>query len=280
MHEKQSSGQTKSRALGGDRAVARRRARPTLAPGADIAHTLKLLSGHLARYGVESGLIHLGGGSVLAAAWEHRRSTDIDLWVPQERAERLKRLARSEEEWKVLMCPKGSIVEPEGMSWMRMNAAMTLNAVPISLFSSHIPQGDDKNRQSMRGTIFGAATTEEIITGKIAGRWADATRATIPIRDIYDVHVARALEPRALERTMRKLSDEERQRAATKLRAVPIDWHERDPKPIIEPKFKVDMRRAGHTLARAIETADVTQITICKRTWKGSRRQREKGWNR
>ena len=246
----------------------RRRGKPTLEANEDIAEVLKLLSDHLSYYGVEQGVIHLGGGSTLAAAWEHRRSTDIDLWVSYEQADRVAGRVNNEEEWKQMVCPAGGQIVNKGTSWTEASAELRLHDVPITLFTSHFPQPREKRRQMIRGTIFAAATTQEILAGKLLGRWAEAVEERIPIRDIYDVIVARTLEPRALAEAMQRMSASQRRTAAKRLRALPENWHELDKKPVIDPQFEIELNGAGRRLATAIEDGDWEKVETCKK--KGS----------
>ena len=151
---------------------------------------------------------------------------------------------------------------------------LTVNGIPVSLFTTHFAQARLKNRQMMRGTIFGAATTEEILTGKIIGRWAASSKSPIPIRDVYDIYIARTLEPLALDTVLRRMSEGERQQAAAQLRALPHDWHEADPKAIIEPAFDFELRGAGARLAGAIESGDWRWIEKAQCNAKKTRRRR------
>ena len=263
-----------------DESVARRRRRPTLQAGEDIEDTLKELSANMAACAVPRGIVHLGGGSVLAAAWAHRRSTDIDLWMPHEEAEQVTRCARNEGEWRLVVCPDKGTIDKERTRWAEGSAALTLNAVPVSLFTTHFAQARLKFRQMMRGTIFGAATTEEILTGKIIGRWTESGKNLIPIRDVYDIYVARALEPVALDKVLRKMREREREQAAARLRALPQDWHEADPKRIIEPAFDLELRGAGTRLADAIESGDCRHIENTRRNGKKTRTRRTEGFER
>ena len=124
-------------ALRGEPEVARRRARPTLAPRDDIAPVLNALSSHLHARGVPRGLLHLGGGSVLAAAWSHRTSTDIDLWLSPERAPQLLALAPDAESWGDLFSPPGHRVKLDAATTQANGSlVMTLDDVPVSLFTS------------------------------------------------------------------------------------------------------------------------------------------------
>ena len=256
-----------------DRKVARRRAKPTLEAKDDIGPVLKKLSDHMENHGVGRGWIELGGGSVLAAAWDHRRSTDIDLWVALGRAGRLGQAARSEEEWIVLVAPPSSTIDRSQTSWTQVDAKLSLDGVPISLFTSHIPHTGQGKRQMMRGTIFGAATTDEILAGKMTQRWLDPRGGMIPIRDVYDIAVARTLEPRALERVLRGMTGDQRKGAASRLRELPEGWETEDPKPVLDAKFDVDLKGAIEELAEALEAGDIRRISRSTRSAEAARTQ-------
>ena len=253
-------------ALRGDPNVARRRARPTLAPADDIAPALKALSDHLHAHGVPPGLLHLGGGSVLAAAWNHRKSTDIDLWISPDHASRLTELAPDAGRWQALFEPPGHQVSVERATREHAAIALNLDSVPVSVFTSHHANRHHPNRQMMRGTVFAAATTEEILRGKLLGRWADEAADAIPIRDLYDVVVARAVEPQALRTALAGMHALTRAEVATRLRALHDDWYLLDPKPVIEPTFNVDLRGLGPRLAPPIKAGDLKRIPVTERT--------------
>lgn len=210
---------------------------------------------------------------MLAAAWDHRRSTDIDLWVALAEAGLLGRAARSEEEWTVLIAPPGSIIDRSQTSWTQVDAKLRLDGVPISLFTSHIPRTRQGKRQTMRGTIFGAATTDEILAGKMTQRWLDARGGMIPIRDVYDIVVGRTLEPRALERVVRGIAGEERKRAAARLRELPEGWETEDPKPVLDATFDVDLTNAIGELAEALESGDIKRISRSTKSAEGAKAQ-------
>ena len=253
------------------------RLKPTLEPCEDIALTLKVLSDHLAAQGVEKGLVHLGGGSVLAAAWKHRQSTDIDLWISYEESGRLSRMAKNNKEWTRLTCPNGSEIVTKNTRWAEGSMQIKLNNVDVSLFTTHFARRNQKNRQIMRGTIFGAATTEEILSGKIAGRWTASSHEPIPIRDIYDVYVARTVEPTALTNVINRLNSEQRKSAHAQLRALPESWHKLDKKPLVKPQFSVELQGAARRLADAIEAREPLGIEICERIPLRGAQSKERG---
>ena len=202
---------------------------------------------------------------MLAAAWDHRKSTDIDLWIAPDRASELTALAPDAATWSALFQPPGHQVSVERATREHTAITLDLDGVPVSLFTSHHANRPCRNRQIMHGTVFAAATTEEILRGKLLGRWSDQAADEIPNRDLYDIVVARTVEPWALRRTFISMSDSARAQAANRLRSLPDDWHRHDPKPIIDPKFDIDLQDLGRRLADPLESGDWHAIPLTRR---------------
>ena len=241
---------------------------------------LQALSNHLDAKGVRRGILHLGGGSVLAAAWDHRKSTDIDLWIAPERASELTSLAPDAAAWRTLFHPPGHQVTVQDATRENTSVTFELDGVPVSVFTSHYASHRNSRHQMMRGTIFAAANTSEILSGKLLGRWAEQARDKIPIRDLYDLVVARTVEPQAVLRTFRSMSDSARTQAASRLRSLPDDWYQHDPKPIIDPKFNVGLHALGQRLSHPFESGDWQAIPAAYRGDARDGRASEPGFQR
>ena len=262
----------RTRRMRPDREVARLKNKPTLVLKEDIRDIVADLDRTLAEH-VPRGLIHIGGGSVLAAWYNHRQSTDIDLWVAQTSAHRLIQCANSEEQWRALFTTPGRQTVIQASQWEQTDLEMDVDGVKVTLFASWIPDMNRRNRQSVRGTGFGVATTEEILRGKIRERWSQGQHA-VPIRDLYDLVVARSLEPRAVATVLKELSLDDRLARAKRLERLPDDWHERDPKPIIEPTFDLELKRLGKAVAEAMRTGNMLVIPKARRTGQTKRSMR------
>ena len=185
--------------------------------------------------------------------------------MSHERAPELTALAADDDEWTALFSPPGHNIQLDDVNQPNAGIAMTLDGVPVSLFATHLAGRPQPDRQMIRGTLFAAAAAEEILSGKLLGRWADRAADEIPVRDLYDLTVARTVEPRALKKLARMPRDA-RLAAAERLRSLPEDWRLRDPKPVIDPTFEVDLPRLAKRLAQPINAGDWQQIPLTART--------------
>ena len=132
----------------------------------------------------------LGGGTVLAARWKHRTSTDIDIfwhknrWSPNETLRRLEEwLGRFEEQ------PETQQMSPDISKIEWREGDTDFIATPILTNRPH--------RDAVQSTTLTACSTAEILAGKIIGR------ALIPFRDIFDAATAAIKQPQELDEAFR-----------------------------------------------------------------------------
>ena len=130
----------------------------------------------------------LGGGTILAARWRHRSSTDIDLfwptglWIPRERHDAIARWAAS------LTPPPFSVSADTGPVSKIITADGDIDFIESEFADSDI------TRDRVEGTGLQALDTWEILAGKLYGR------GLVPLRDLYDAAVAQLRDPRGLRR--------------------------------------------------------------------------------
>ena len=246
-----------------DPAVARRLARPTLVLHDDVRGAVAALWRHV-EHQVPRGLILIGGGSVLAAAYQHRISTDIDLCIPQHRATELRQITRNDAGWERLFQIPDRTTDWTADGWATCNVAMKIDGIETTLFATAIEGNTGGNRQMVRGTGFGVVEPAEIATGKITGRWTDPF-GEIPIRDLYDLAVMRTVDPPALATGLQALTENEAAACARRLRELPENWHERDPKPVIGQRYEIDLTGLAQRLAPAIEARSWHQVPAARK---------------
>ena len=130
----------------------------------------------------------LGGGTLLAARWRHRRSTDLDIFVPSDSG-----IATLDPRW-----------NPDFINAMRRIGATAVDVVTNSLKFS-FPSGRVEITQLdpvpdlpvlpavADGRELAVYDNACVLTGKLHGRGA-----RLPARDVFDVAVARHEDPDAL----------------------------------------------------------------------------------
>ena len=132
----------------------------------------------------------LGGGTALAARWAHRHSTDVDLFVDHDIHIRLPAsrfhddLAR----------------HTDGHAYLTFHQGLTridLPAGEITVDSSYSITARPRSADTVRGTRIGVQTNAEILARKLGYRILG--ESAFQSRDLYDLAVARRVDPPALE---------------------------------------------------------------------------------
>lgn len=199
--------------------------------------------------------IIMGGGTVLAARWNHRESTDIDLFVS---AEGMRRLLDDGGALLQVAADRLGLKRAEFDPWGAFLSG-TVSGTSFSLAASEfLRQGI--RREAVLGTRFRAASTEEILAGKICGRLhqvnPDGSSPRPPVRDIHDIVVAALLSPGAVQSVLDGLPQKGRRFIAQGLRSHPPGGYGKDPKPVTQERHRVVYAEAVQELADAIEAGD------------------------
>ena len=218
-------------------------------------------------------VVAMGGGSLLEARWDHRVSTDLDLFVsPQNLAKTFDghqgslypRLAAA-------MMDAGVSINAANRVQCRERVSLTgacSDGTPWSLAEMHYMNPNHPLLDSVEGTGVRAAGVTEIFMGKIAGRAYTADGSTagisrpIPIRDCYDICICAALAPDLLRGIFDALPHAARTRIATNFRTAPKDLHMRDARPVISPTWLVTLDGVAERIGEALASKDVSRIPV------------------
>ena len=217
-------------------------------PGIVLAQVAPLLSSWLG----EDGCV-LGGGTVLAARWQHRVSTDIDLFTDHERyqeriASRREEVA-SQLEALVIQAGEGTVEVERG--WLRVH----FPEGPAALMTIPRPTVRDAYTEIVDGTNISTESSAEILARKLQSRILDL--GVFTHRDLYDLIVARQRDPEALHRVLASITSAERATIASELRTLPHHWSSGEPvRQPAYPDFLHDL--AGR--ARRLFEADLDNI--------------------
>lgn len=197
----------------------------------------------------------MGGGTVLAARWHHRESTDIDLFVSPSTMHVL----TSEK----LLVVQGLLTRLQGIGQANFNSVSgflsgQVNDTPFSLAATEFVSENREGSDTIEGTNFYAAANEEIFSGKIKGRLHrfESQSIRVPIRDLYDIVVAAKLAPGVISQVLEGITPKGRSVIAADLRSLPDNLHEQDPKPLLNPKYRVELTGLAKAIAPAIEAGD------------------------
>ena len=178
--------------------------------------------------------LRLGGGTVLEARWQHRRSTDADLFCdPHTYAEavrtRGREIERALSEVSNTLAGEDTFVD-QIATYARVGGVETTILPAVTLV-------DGGSRRFVPGTRVETLTSAEILAGKLVHRLHGAGVAVA--RDLYDLALAHKHDQAALRQAVSALADHQRMEVAAMLEMLPQDWLRATPEsPLLDPKCK------------------------------------------
>ena len=182
--------------------------------------------------------MRLGGGTALAARWQHRHSTDVDLFAD---ASDYEGLFMSEQRFRTdleLHAPsaRNIVIEP-GFARIVLADGGEISVSTSPSLTAHPVSGD-----TVRGTSVPLETTAEILAKKL--RYRMIQNAQIVPRDLYDISFARWNDPKALQTALSTLKDEHLQDIDTELGYLAPGWMKRHHQVLIAPISRIDAESA------------------------------------
>ena len=198
----------------------------------------------------------MGGGSVLAARWNHRDSTDIDLFVSPAAMQALTA------EKSLLYRAVREAIGEAGVDPFSGFLSGDIEGTPFSLAASEFIREDQGVSEQIADTYFRAATNEEILSGKIMGRLHRNSGQAVaaPIRDLYDIVVAAHRASGVVGYILSGITQKGRSVIAADLRRMPDNLQEVDQKPLMNPRYQVELKGLAKTVAAAIEAGNETLL--------------------
>lgn len=147
----------------------------------------------------------MGGGTALACRWQHRHSTDVDLFVAHERY----RHFRWNTGGRFTLDLTAARLPVDRLIIDNRGAYISFHGRPghISVSPARGLPLDPRSPDTVRGTRVPFETTAEILAKKLLFRMA-RDQQLLP-RDLYDIAVARQRDAPALQTALDALSDEE-----------------------------------------------------------------------
>ncbi len=191
--------------------------------------------------------LSIGGGTVLAARWNHRVSTDLDLFCDPHTYLQLGQKGYANLD--------NRLRRVEGIdtdrSWCEDVAIYcVIDGIELTLLPREMavdgPEYDQVEPIGLR-----AHGTAAILYGKIANRMGMTGEAAI--RDLYDAVRAEEINPAALSRTIAAISPQRRKDIAAMIRQLPPGWSEQDAKPLVQPDRAWTEVELGEAFCKILE---------------------------
>ena len=161
-------------------------------PAADLLRrSHEILNSHVTPHTPGKSGWGIGGGSALAARWQHRWSKDLDVFVRTDTEFAQLAERQNPELWREMRAAGASAIEPEGTLRFKFGDAQ----IEI-LGDERVPRtGHERTELACGDTIVRATvlSTEQILHSKLRHRGMGA-----PVRDLYDIGVASMRAPSQL----------------------------------------------------------------------------------
>ena len=248
------------------------RPRVGLDPAEHLMTSFRLVANQMKRI-IQPERMVLGGGSLLESKWQHRQSTDLDFFIP------------SYEMVNVIRDLETKKVEMERFAeWMgRYGECFTsgqegakgalirgnFRGVDYTVYESDLLILRRKEREKVGRTAIGWANVEEVLTGKVGDRWVKDLKELgedggwcPPVRDLYDIAVAQARQPVALETVVEALSLSERAMLQKGLEKVDESELEEDGKEVLKPTYEVDCYAVVRGMGQAMATGSCKHVPV------------------
>ena len=171
--------------------------------------------------------VKMGGGTILQARWQHRFSTDIELFAfTQDFNETISRNRSKLER---------SLHQTDGVdiqgSWVESNAIYcVVGGVEVTVLPFE-PLFREDSGFVVPGTSVQTETTATILVKKLFHRMFEG--GVIEVRDLYDIHAAANHDMRALQKATGYLTTRALEHLSVILQVVPKSWLSESPKTLL-----------------------------------------------
>ncbi len=168
----------------------------------------------------------LGGGTALAARWDHRHTTDLDYFIePKPYAQLYANATQFARDLERATGVRDLSVGP-GATRIVLADGGELSIDTIPGFT-----GNPRSNDTVRGTAVGIESSAEILARKIGGRIL-GNNIFVP-RDLYDIAVSTHYDPDAFATARSCFTDRQLRDIATELRSLHPDWMETHRQPVV-----------------------------------------------
>ena len=197
---------------------------------------------------LEPSWLSIGGGTVLAARWGHRRSIDIDFFCEPGAYAELDARKRAKLEEALRAVPG---IEAETLwcdpiaTWctVRDTEVTILPRPRVRALAGHEDSYLDSTRIALQANA-------EVLFGKIARRMLQAE--DVHVRDAYDIVYAAERDRGSLEAAIRFMGRETLENVAALIESLPRGWTRDQEKMLIEPVVELSEHRLRTGLLEAL----------------------------
>ena len=199
----------------------------------------------LSRYFPNDSLA-IGGGTILQARWEHRISTDLDLFSPHKNFHDVVQTKASQMEPELCTIPGVDATK----TWVEASSiSCVVDGVELTVLPAESLDHEDSGCVVPGTTLFTETTTailyKKMLLRMLAGGAYEA-------RDIFDLYTAIEKDPEALRRAINLIPQHSLNNIAVTLDFLPDSWYRDQTKPVIGATNTVPQSSMINELIRAL----------------------------
>lgn len=188
----------------------------------------------------------IGGGTILQARWEHRISTDLDLFSPHKTFHDVVQSKASQMEPELCSIPGVDATK----TWVEAGSICCLvKGVELTVLPAESLNNEDSGCVVPRTTLYTETTTtilyKKMLLRMLAGGAYEA-------RDVFDLYTAMEKDPDALHRAITLIPQHSRNNIAVTLDFLPDSWYRDQTKPVIGATYTVPHSSMINALIRAL----------------------------
>ena len=205
----------------------------------------------------------LGGGTALAAVWQHRHSTDVNLFIGSDlyrsvsmNAERRSKLADALQE----------SLNPASLEIANGFLKMVSAAGELGLYTMPSPLPFMPSKDRVANVAVEIERPVTILGRKLHSRML--SNGVLTIRDLYDIAAASILDPDELKTALGSLADDDKSVLREELARLPSDWPgdpARSGRAVIRAKLPEDLARNPHQCIQIVRQLLADDWTFAKR---------------
>ncbi len=165
------------------------------------------------------GAYCLGEGTALAAVWQHRHSTDVDLFMD---GSAYRAVVTDTARRDALAAGLRSAVEPDMLDITPGVLKMFADTGELGLYVPPSPLAWMPPVDQVAGTSVPLERPATILARKLHGRMLEV--GDLMLRDLYDLAAAADMAPGELDIALQSLTEDERLTLCDNLAQIPQDW--------------------------------------------------------
>ena len=211
-------------------------------------HAVAVATGTAIGSVIEPAWLSIGGGTVLAARWSHRRSTDVDFFCESAAYADLDENRRMQLEDALRTVPG---IEAETLWCDPIATWCTVRNTEVTILPrTRVRALAAAGSTSLDSTRIELQANAEVLYGKIVRRMLQAEE--VHVRDVYDIVYAAEHDRESLEAARRFIGEVTLENVAALFEGLPRGWARDQEKRLLDPALELEENELGRKFIEAL----------------------------